>query len=154
MLRSIAFSTALLAALFVTSVASAQSGTRGAIPSAPAFSAPIQSAPVVGGSGTSFGARQTFAQPAPVISQPGPGFNGSGTVIRSAPSSSVVNQPIYSQPQTVYSQPQGIPSSCGCSSSGPIIQSAPVTYSAPIIRSAPAVRYYPPIRRSCGFGGY
>lgn len=147
MLRSIAFSTALLAALFVTSVASAQSGTRGAIPSAPAFSAPIQSAPVVGGSGTSFGARQTFAQPAPV-------FNGSGTVIRSAPSSSVVNQPIYSQPQTVYSQPQGIPSSCGCSSSGPIIQSAPVTYSAPIIRSAPAVRYYPPIRRSCGFGGY
>ena len=153
MLRIISLSAAAVAVLFVTSVANAQSGSRSAVPSVPAFSAPIQSAPVVGGSGTSFGARQTFSQPAPVYSQPAPVVSGSGTAIRStAPSSVVTNpQPVYSQP--VYSSQPSVVSSSSCYGSAPVIQSAPVFQSAPIIQSAPPV-YFPPARRCCGCRGF
>ena len=143
MLRIISLSTAAVAALFVTSVANAQSGSRSAVPSVPSFSAPVQSAPVVSGSGTSFGARQTFSQPTPSFSQPAPVANGSGTVIRSTSPS-----PFATNPPVSYAQPQVISSSCGCPSSAPVIQPAPVSYSAPVIR------YFPPVRRSCGCGGW
>lgn len=139
MLRLIFLSTAAVAVLLVTSDAHAQSGSRAAVPS---FSAPVQSAPAIGGSGSSFGARQTFSQPAPVYSQPAPVVSGSGTAIRStAPSSVVTNpQPVYSQPSVV--------SSSSCCGSAPVIQSAPV------IRSAPVVRYFLPARRCCGCRGF
>ena len=146
MLRLIFMSTAAVAVLFVTSNAQAQSGSRGAVPS---FSAPVQSAPTVGGSGSSFGARQTFSQPAPVYSQPAPVVSGSGTSVRSTAPSSVLTNP-----QPVYSSPVGAVSSSSCCGSAPVIQSAPVYRSAPIIRSAPVIRYFPPARRCCGCGGY
>ena len=157
MLRHILLSTTAVALLFVTANAHAQSGSRGA---APSFSAPVQSAPAIGGAGSSFGARQTFSQPAPVYSQPAPVYSqpapvvsGSGTAIRStAPSSVVTNPlPVYSQP--VYSSQPSVVSSSSCCGSAPVIQSAPVFQSAPIIQSAPPV-YFPPARRCCGCRGF
>ena len=130
MLRHILLSTTAVALLFVTANAHAQSGSRGA---APSFSAPVQSAPAIGGSGSSFGARQTFSQPAPVYSQPAPVYSqpapvvsGSGTAIRStAPSSVVTNpQPVYSQPvysQPVYSSQPSVVSSSSCYGSAPVL---------------------------------
>ena len=151
MLRFVTFSAAVVAALFVTTSAQAQSGSRGAVPSVPAFSAPVQSAPAIGGSGTSFGARQTFSQPTPAI-------GGSGSSFRSTSPSTVTmdGQPVYSQPemsysqpQTVYSQPQMSSSSCGCGSSAPAVYSAPAIYSAPVTQAAP-MRFF---RRGCGCCG-
>ena len=159
MLRLMSVSAAAVALLFVTSTVHAQSGSRAA-PAVPAFSAPVQSAPVIGGSGTSFGARQTFSQPAPVasgsgtsfgarqtFSQPAPVANGSGTVVRSTAPTSVLSGPqvVYSQPGVVTSQPSVI-SSSGCCSSP--------CHSAPVFQSAPVIRYSPLIRRSCGCGGF